>query len=375
MPAVDHVSNHLFNSYFASKTCTYTDASGRLVPAPRPFKLESPTEARPPNHARHSIAGLSPSQSMALSLLLSTPSPARPEDDESGSRKRFRSQHDYPITTPLNPVKDRRPSSGLPTERIPIFEPSLIRELVNRELTIFFKKILHKLTLHPVFFTHRHPQCIIIHRPSFLSALGHNHIPLHLLYAVCALAAPLSKQPRLRVYPSHMAGRHFAQEAASMMFDNAGHLVCERSIATAQALCLLQMHEWVSQRSWSARYHGGCTLVPKWFTLDTSLKPLFFFCFADLALQIVENLGVHKSDEPVLSPFSHSESIDASIQRECARRIMWLIYVVDLMSSVYFKGTPSSNHKPPSCLPVDETTFELAVHSALPGEILRSLSR
>jgi len=107
-----------------------------------------------------------------------------------------------------------------------------------------------------VFFTHRHPHCIIIHKPSFSAALSHNRVPAYLLHAVCALAAPLSKQPRVRTNPAVLAGRPFAQEAASLMFDSTGQLVCEPNLATAQALCLLQMHETLAKPSWTSRYHG-----------------------------------------------------------------------------------------------------------------------
>jgi hypothetical protein len=134
--------------------------------------------------------------------------------------------------------------------------------------------------------------------------------------------------------PSHPSPNGpFAQEAASMMFDDSGRLVCEPSLATAQALCLLQMHEWVSQRLWSTRYHGACACV---FGCFKQGNPLHHFCgSADLALQIVDNLGVHKSEEPAVPPFSPCDSMDASIQRESAQRITWLVYAVDLMSSVY----------------------------------------
>jgi hypothetical protein len=77
---------------------------------------------------------------------------------------------------------------------------------------------------------------------------------------MCALAAPLSKQPRLRTTPNRHAGRPFAQEALSIMFDGAGRLVCERNLATAQALCLLQFNEIFMKDTrsmqWESRYHG-----------------------------------------------------------------------------------------------------------------------
>jgi len=110
-----------------------------------------------------------------------------------------------------------------------------------------------------VFFTHCHPARAIIHKPTFSADLSHNKVPRHLLLAVCALAAPLSKQPRIRTTPSRFAGKPFAQEALSLMFDGAGRLVCEADLAAAQALCILQIHDiTVSQRNvpWNSRFHG-----------------------------------------------------------------------------------------------------------------------
>jgi len=97
---------------------------------------------------------------------------------------------------------------------------------------------------------------MILHKPSFSAALSHTRVPSYLLHAVCALAAPLSKQPRIRTTPPRNAGKHFAQEALSKMFDASGRLVCEPNLATAQALCLLQIQDVLSRPSHSSRYHG-----------------------------------------------------------------------------------------------------------------------
>lgn len=108
-----------------------------------------------------------------------------------------------------------------------------------------------------VFFTHRHPQRMIIHKPSFSAALSHNRVPAYLLLAVCALAAPLSKQTRIRTNPVRIAGQGFADDARALMFDKSGRMVCEPNLATAQALCLLQMHESLARPSWTSSYHGS----------------------------------------------------------------------------------------------------------------------
>ena len=94
----------------------------------------------------------------------------------------------------------------------------------------------------------------------------------YLVFAMCALAAPLSKQPRLRTTPARYAGRPFAQEALSLMFDGAGRLVCEPSLAVAQALCLLQIHDTRvgGATAWNMRYHGAFGSFPASASTSTS---------------------------------------------------------------------------------------------------------
>lgn len=40
------------------------------------------------------------------------------------------------------------------------------------------------------------------------------------------------------------------------MFDGAGRLICEPNLATAQALCLLQIHETIENPAGGTRYQG-----------------------------------------------------------------------------------------------------------------------
>lgn len=89
---------------------------------------------------------------------------------------------------------------------------------------------------------------------------------------------------------------------------------------------------------------------------------------SDIALQILKDLGVHKPDVPVITPVPSLEFINTAIERECVRRVFWLIHFVDLMSSIYFKTSlvPKDNELMLR-LPADETSFELAVHSTVPG--------
>lgn len=88
----------------------------------------------------------------------------------------------------------------------------------------------------------------------------------------------------------------------------------------------------------------------------------------DLALHIVETLGVHAPEHPTLTPVPSPEFIHASIEREAVRRIFWLIHFMDLMASIMFKKPLTfSEGELRLRLPADETSFELGVHSTLPG--------
>jgi hypothetical protein len=88
----------------------------------------------------------------------------------------------------------------------------------------------------------------------------------------------------------------------------------------------------------------------------------------DLALHIVENLGVHRAEHPTLTPVPSPEFILASTERESVRRIFWLIHLIDVMASIYLKKPLTfSDDELRLRLPADETSYELAVHSTLPG--------
>ncbi|KXN86586.1 hypothetical protein AN958_09890 [Leucoagaricus sp. SymC.cos] len=341
------------NCYYASKACTYTDSAGRPVPAPRSFKQErdlpqNQLQPGPSNSDyRSSFGSQAPYPSDAprysqqhrtyppTSAPSSTSAPPELSDDDRINRKRFRNDRGTAISS--EDIFLDGPIIGITLDRPAHVEldHALTRELTN------------------LFFTHCHPARVVIHKPSFSNALSHNRVPKHLLYAVCALAAPVSKQPRIRTTPSRYAGKPFAQEALSLMFDGAGRLVCEPDLATAQALAILLMHDVLTKEKnsmWNSRY-------------------------ADLALQIIENLGVHEPDHPTLTPMPSPDFIHQSFKREAVRRIFWLIHLCDVMASLYFKKpttfTPSELRLR---LPVDETSFELGVHTTLPGATASSSS-
>jgi hypothetical protein len=259
-------SNH---SYFASKTCTYTDASGRPVPAPRHFKIDRPN---PPPDSRLPSSPYNnqfpdrftqpthgpPVPNSYPTAGSSLKSPLEHTVDHDSSRKRFRSVHGKPLLPSEAAQLEPPPAPATsPIDRPIGLDHALTRELVNRAHLLFSAIIsLSSCPISQVFFTHCHPIRIILHKPSFSAALSHNRVPLHLLHAVCALAAPLSKQSRIRTTPSRYAGKPFAQEAITKIFDSYGRLVCEPNLATAQALCLLQIHDVMFKLSYSARYHG-----------------------------------------------------------------------------------------------------------------------
>ncbi|CCM02433.1 uncharacterized protein FIBRA_04532 [Fibroporia radiculosa] len=298
--------------YFASKKCTYTDSSGRPVPAPRNGNQERPMGPSldiPTNHAGD----------------LSPPMPHQDKNDNHAAAppKRTRSDTSSANTSPQH-------SPGLDHPKIPsspLLDPDTTHELVN------------------LFFAHCNPHRLIFHKPSFSAALSHNRLPEYLVLAVCAVAAPLSKSVSARASLARVAGVPFYEEAVSIMFDNAGRLLSEPSLATAQALCLMEMHEVAASHSWTKHY--------KYF---------------DLALRVLEeSLEVHVSDDQVRRPAASPppDSLDTYIERECTRRCFWLIQCMGWINAIYTYRPmrPRSVEMMATMrLPIDETTFDLAVH-------------
>jgi hypothetical protein len=88
----------------------------------------------------------------------------------------------------------------------------------------------------------------------------------------------------------------------------------------------------------------------------------------------VEALGVHSPEHPTLTPVPSPEFISASLEREAIRRIFWYIHLIDVKASIYFKKPITFTAAELRLrLPVDETSFELGVHSTLPGMFRTSL--
>ncbi|KAF5367466.1 hypothetical protein D9758_003786 [Tetrapyrgos nigripes] len=275
------------NCYFASKPCTYTDSNGRPVPAPRTTNNPGqPSSYASPNN---------PASSFTLSQEAHAPPRKRRRQDE--------------------------PSQPLAFS----MEPALTRELTN------------------LFLTHDHPALSIIHKPSFTNALSLNQVPLHLLYAMCAMAARHSKQPSLS--GGRFSGQPFADEAIRLMFDDGigeGTLIVPPTYQTAQALCILVIHEILGTKQKprgkkeTPHHYFPSLPVPG---AHTSELPSFSRQerFRTLTLQLLQRLSVHAPEHPLLTPVPSPHYIELNIERECIRRVFWVMYVVDCMRGMYYK--------------------------------------
>ena len=93
-----------------------------------------------------------------------------------------------------------------------------------------------------VFFAHCHPHRLIIHSTSFYSDLCRNRVPLYLLNAICAVAAPLSHNPLVREEPVRQSGEKFAAAALKELLDADNKLLIG-GLEAAQALVLIQAYE------------------------------------------------------------------------------------------------------------------------------------
>ena len=255
-------------SYYASKQCTYTDAAGRPVPAPRSFKVDRQDQQQassstdPRNFTQSQFPSSSASNQFRIYASQSSShyQNDNTDDDHKHARKRFRNERGNPM--PVDDFIIDGPISSSPPDRPNSIDldPALTCELTNRMLFFLFLLLAHFPCSTAVFFAHCHPARAVLHKPTFSTALSHNRVPSHLLLAVCAVAAPLSKQPRIRTTPARFAGRPLAEAALSQMFDSAGRLVVEPDLAAAQALCILQMHDILTKDKgsiWSSRFHGA----------------------------------------------------------------------------------------------------------------------
>lgn len=127
-------------SYYASKSCTYTDASGRSVPAPRTFKPGA--QDQPPPSSSNDFRNTnqpqftSSSSSNQFRVNPSQQQASQFQADDEPPRKRFRPEHGKAL--PADDLVIEGPLSGVLIDR-PVtidLDPALTRELTNRKSLI-----------------------------------------------------------------------------------------------------------------------------------------------------------------------------------------------------------------------------------------------
>ncbi|KAN0105104.1 hypothetical protein V8E52_011351, partial [Russula decolorans] len=313
--------------------CTYTDSSGRPVPAPLASKSDKPS--RPvPTHSRRRLqkdsylesslsASTSGRSSSRVESLTSPQAPSDARDDSGDSSKRPRVG---PISSfPTSDSQTPPPLASRSTPAAARFEVPVVRELVS------------------LFFAHCHPHRLFIHQPTFMADVSLGRIPSYLLYALCALAATFSKHPAVRTDPHRSAGSAYAKTTEELMFDSHGRLRVDRNLMTVQALCLLESHQTLFSSPWpSPSTHH------------------------QLALTILKE-DLHIQDEyhgNLASAPTTSFELDA-IGRECARRAFWYIRLMHLTAFTFFQiSAPPTPMDLNLRLPVDEASFEFGAHNS-----------
>lgn len=104
----------------------------------------------------------------------------------------------------------------------------------------------------------------MIFRPAtFFDDLYNDRVPSYLVDAICALAAPLSKNPLLDARLNREAGNPFADAALAALFDSQDRLKAN-GVEAAQALVLIQSHKILSRGCMSGDllYYGKDIFFP-----------------------------------------------------------------------------------------------------------------
>ncbi|KAH8093813.1 hypothetical protein BXZ70DRAFT_384818 [Cristinia sonorae] len=328
------------NCYFASKECTYTDSSGRPVPAPRNV------------HPQLGVDHLAVDAAQSGSVYRREGHQATPRPHPSAESSLAGGLRRIPELPNDLATKRVRPE-GVDTSAsiiIPLSSPSVSGSATGSPSSLLDPTTTHELT--NLFFTHNNPGRMIIHKPSFSAALTHEQVPSYLVLALCSNSATHSKDLATKAPTPRLAGVPFFQEAVSIMFDASGRLLAEPNLATAQALCLLELHEVSASHSWTKHYR-----------------------YFDLALKILEeSLDVTRADDPLWTTTPLSPSARTTcIERECTRRCFWLIQIMSWINGIYTfrplrpRSIDLMRHVR---LPADETSFELAVPVHSPGEFM-----
>ncbi|KAH8832613.1 hypothetical protein DL96DRAFT_1582833, partial [Flagelloscypha sp. PMI_526] len=293
------------------KPCSYTDQAGRRVPAPNAnpknvtAKPAYHVEEHSPRSAQTS-GHVGPAPPPPPRYSTEMPPPSQPFTSPS-------SEPQYPPSSSSSPPPPPQESSSQETSH----------QFSQRSFGRFHHELWRADPFILVFFAHCHLARCIIHKPVFSNALTQNRVPKYLIFAMCAVAAPFSRQDKVRTDPPRLAGTPFSQEAKGLLFNGAGRLVQEPSLATAQALCLLQLYEMVANEA--------------------------------LLFHVIHTLGVMNPDPARLTPQPTPEYIDRQMQLECLRRI----FCKPL-------STGPKDSRLTLKLPLSETTFELAVTNILP---------
>lgn len=197
--------------------------------------------------------------------------------------------------------------------------------------------------------------------------LCRGRIPNHLLYAICAVAAPLSQNPLVRVAPVRLAGERFANAALTDLFNTEGRLMVS-GLEAAQALALVQTYNVYKE----SNLQNDLRLYGESDNQKHRDPFLLMLRCVDIALRLLHSLHMEDadqsaSDEPSATP---DELYERGIQRESARRTFWLIHLVEVLGSV-FTRRPTMYAKDDLAgvrLPSDEASFDLALQIP-PGQI------
>lgn len=107
-------------------------------------------------------------------------------------------------------------------------------------------------------------------------------------------------------------------------------------------------------------------MVRLWHPFVNSLN--FKYFYLEVTLHVLETMGVHIPDKPVITPLPSQELIHTAMERECARRAFWLIHFYEMRRSIFWKLPITwKENKLVLRLPTNETSFEFTAHSSLPG--------
>ncbi|KAL1886939.1 hypothetical protein Cpir12675_006835 [Ceratocystis pirilliformis] len=155
------------------------------------------------------------------------------------------------------------------------------------------------------FFHRIYPYNMVVYREYFLrdydAGLGRYYSDI-LLYAVCALGALVSDDPR-----AASISQVYASQAQALILKQ----------LDAPDLCMLQ----------------ALLLLGSWEAGHNNASKGWLFC--GMAFRLVHEMGLH------LDPNNWGESLEKSADNEILRRVYWGAFIVDKQLSLYFGRTPA----------------------------------